>query len=160
MAVPTSGSLSMLDMAQEALYATYGTGSVTGPISMYDMINGGNAGGSGNTYPTLNTSCDPHPGTSLSNTSTIDYFDEQVDTGVGNEGIIYIDRGPVYISGSVTNAGVNTVIYTSPCGTDTAAAGTYITTPNTFGCPNNGCGAVLTVNSSGVVTAVACDFCP
>ena len=33
MAVPSSGSLSMLDMAQEALYATYGTGSVTGPIS-------------------------------------------------------------------------------------------------------------------------------
>lgn len=64
MAVPSSGTLSMQDIAQERLNNTYGSGSVTGPISMYNLINGGNTGGavnSGNTYPALNTGCDPHP---------------------------------------------------------------------------------------------------
>ena len=61
MAVPTSGTLSQLAMAQEALYATYGSGTVTGPISLYDMVNGGNTNGSGNSYPTVNTNCLPNP---------------------------------------------------------------------------------------------------
>ena len=64
MAVPSSGTLSMQDIAQERLNSTYGSGSVTGPISMYNLINGGNTGGavnSGNNYPALNTGCDPHP---------------------------------------------------------------------------------------------------
>ena len=45
MAVPASGTLSMQDIAQERLNNTYGSGSVTGPISMYNLINGGNTGG-------------------------------------------------------------------------------------------------------------------
>ena len=61
MAVPTSGSLSQLAMAQEALYGTYGSGTITGPISLYDMVNGGNTNGSGNSYPTINTGCVPNP---------------------------------------------------------------------------------------------------
>ena len=59
MAVPTNGVLSMQDIAQERLNSTYGSGSVSGPISMYNLINGGNTGGaatSGNTYPALNLS--------------------------------------------------------------------------------------------------------
>ena len=63
MAVPSSGQLSQLAMAQEALYGTYGSGSVTGPISLYDMVNGGNTNGSGNSYPTINTGCTPNPAT-------------------------------------------------------------------------------------------------
>ena len=61
MAVPASGQLSQLAMAQEALYGTYGSGSVTGPISLYDMTNGGNTNGSGNSYPAVNTACTPNP---------------------------------------------------------------------------------------------------
>jgi|TARA_R100000030_G_C3218248_1_gene115230 hypothetical protein len=61
MAVPTNGVLSMQSMAQEALYGTYGSGSVTGPISLYDMVNGGNTNGSGNSYPTINQNCLPNP---------------------------------------------------------------------------------------------------
>ena len=61
MAVPGSGQLSQLAMAQEALYGTYGSGSVTGPISLYDMVNGGNTNGSGNSYPAINTNCTPNP---------------------------------------------------------------------------------------------------
>jgi hypothetical protein len=61
MAVPTSGALSMKDMAQEALYGTWGSGTITSPISLYDLVNGGNTGGSGNTYPTVNSGCTPNP---------------------------------------------------------------------------------------------------
>lgn len=64
MAVPASGTLSMQDIAQERLNSTYGSGNVSGPISMYNLINGGNTGGavtSGNTYPAVNTGCLPNP---------------------------------------------------------------------------------------------------
>jgi len=61
MAIPTSGTLSMQDIAQEALYGTWGSGTITGPISIYDMINGGNSNGSGNSYPTVNDGCTPNP---------------------------------------------------------------------------------------------------
>ena len=61
MAVPTSGTLSQLAIAQEALYATYGSGTITGPISLYDMINSGNTKGSGNSYPAINEGCLPNP---------------------------------------------------------------------------------------------------
>jgi len=150
MAVPSSGSLSMLDMAQEALYATYGTGSVTGPISLYDMTNGGNTNGSGNSYPTVNTSCTPNPATGITNSTTITYiFKDEIDAD--------IDVAPVYYSGT---AGVNTVLYTSPCSSNTLPAGNYVTSINTFGCNNSYCYTYLVVNSSGVVTSVSCDYCP
>ena len=150
MAVPSSGSLSMLDMAQEALYATYGTGSVTGPISLYDMTNGGNSNGSGNSYPTVNTSCTPNPATGITNSTTIDYiYKDEIDES--------IDVAPVYYSGTV---GVNTVLYTSPCSSNTLPAGNYITSINTFGCTNSDCYTYLVVNSSGVVTSVTCNYCP
>lgn len=65
MAIPNPscppGQLSMLAMAQEALYGTYGSGSITGPISLYDMINSGDTKGSGNSYPTINTNSVPNP---------------------------------------------------------------------------------------------------
>ena len=51
----------MLNIAQEALYGTWGSGTITGPISLYDMVNGGNTNGSGNSYPTVNTGCLPNP---------------------------------------------------------------------------------------------------
>ena len=63
MAVPSSGTLSQLGLAQEALYGTYGSGTITGPISIYDMVNGGDLKGSGNSYPTVNDDCTPNPTT-------------------------------------------------------------------------------------------------
>ena len=61
MAVPTSGTLSLKAIAQEALYGTYGSGTITNPIHLYDLVNGGNSAGSGNSYPTVNTACLPNP---------------------------------------------------------------------------------------------------
>tara|TARA_R100000951_G_scaffold5422_1_gene5934 strand:+ start:1161 stop:1667 length:507 start_codon:yes stop_codon:yes gene_type:complete len=61
MAVPTSGAISMLGLAQEALYGTYGSGTITDPIHLYDLVNGGDTAGSGNDYPTVNDDCTPNP---------------------------------------------------------------------------------------------------
>ena len=59
--VPSSGTLSMKSMAQEALHGTYGSGTINYPISLYDMTNGGQANGSGDNYPTVNQDCLPNP---------------------------------------------------------------------------------------------------
>jgi len=61
MTVPLTGILTIEGLAQEALYGTYGSGTITPPIHMYDLMNGGNSAGSGNSYPTLNQSCLPNP---------------------------------------------------------------------------------------------------
>jgi hypothetical protein len=70
MAVPASGALNMLNMAREALYGTWGSGTITGPISLYDMINSGNTKGSGNSYPAINEGCLPNPASRTSTTLT------------------------------------------------------------------------------------------
>ena len=59
--VPSSGTLSMKSMAQEALHGTYGSGAIVNPISLYDMTNGGQVNGSGDDYPGINTFCTPNP---------------------------------------------------------------------------------------------------
>ena len=61
MAVPTSGILTMLGIAQERKHSTYGTGTISSPILMTDLINSGGS----NSFPALNTS-----GTSVPNTTT------------------------------------------------------------------------------------------
>ncbi len=61
MAVPSSGALSLLDMAQECAYGTWGTGSITNPISVRDLVAGGNSYGSGQSYPSINTSSSSYP---------------------------------------------------------------------------------------------------
>lgn len=152
MAVPSSGTLSMLKMAREAKHGDYDGTQSMGTISMYDMMNGGNTNGSTVSYPTLNTSCSPNPATSYGNVITsIERYD--------NPG--FTDVSPVYYTGS---PGVNTVLYTTPCSTNsTLSAGEYWLPDNinAFGCTtNNGCYTILTVNSSGVVTARQCDQCP
>ena len=152
MAVPSSGSLSMLDIAQEALYATYGTGSVTGPISMYDMMNGGNTKGSGNSYPSLNTSCDPHPGTSL-NTPLKRVV--TLTTNSCNPSSSLYNVQDVWVDGLLS---VGDTVYTSPCGTSTLAAGEYFPCGASILANCDDC-EVFTVNSSGVVTAAACEGC-
>jgi len=63
MAVPSSGAVSMLGIAKELKHNNYNsTNSITGLISMYDLMNGGNAGGSGENYPSWdNGSCETNP---------------------------------------------------------------------------------------------------
>lgn len=61
MAVPDSGVLTMLGIAQERKFSTYGTGSFTNPILYTDLINGGGL----NIFPALKTSCNTTPTYSL-----------------------------------------------------------------------------------------------
>ena len=62
MAVPTS-NISMLGIARELYYGNYSSsGSITGAISFYDLMNSGNSGGSGLSYPVWdNSPCSSNP---------------------------------------------------------------------------------------------------
>ena len=83
MAVPTSGAISMLGLAQEALYGTYGSGTITDPIHLYDLVNGGDTAGSGNDYPTVNDDCTPNPVTSGSTPLLQIYKVQQGQSAIG-----------------------------------------------------------------------------
>lgn len=64
MAVPSSGQLNMLKLAREKVYDNYNSSSgITAPISMYDLVNGGNTNGSGVSYDTTNQQSGPKPNT-------------------------------------------------------------------------------------------------
>lgn len=56
MAVPSSGPITMLGIAQERKYGTYGFGTISYPITMFDLINGGGANG----FPGLNVCPQPN----------------------------------------------------------------------------------------------------
>ena len=70
MAVPTSGTLTLLKLAREAKYADYNGNQTMGTIAMYDIVNGGNTHGSTISYPALNRNCLPNPTGSLPNSAT------------------------------------------------------------------------------------------
>jgi len=50
MAVPGSGAITMLGVAQERKYGTYGFGTISYPITMFELLNGGGP----NSFPALN----------------------------------------------------------------------------------------------------------
>lgn len=59
--IPTTGNIRLQLFARERLYGNYGGGgTITGPVSLYNLINGGSTGGgsgSGNSYPVRNGQC-------------------------------------------------------------------------------------------------------
>jgi hypothetical protein len=65
MVVPDSGPLELEELAREAYYGEYNgsavTFPITPPIALYDLVNGGQANGSGMNYPTVNQDCEPNP---------------------------------------------------------------------------------------------------
>ena len=61
MAIPASGALDFLNMARECAYGTWGSGSITGAISIRDLVAGGDTYGSGQSYPSINTSSASFP---------------------------------------------------------------------------------------------------
>ena len=145
MAVPTSGALNMLNMAREALYGTWGSGTITGPISLYDMINGGNANGSGNSYPAINQACTPNP----------------ADRGTYNS--FTIDNGTtLYTTVALTAVGIGTIIYDSVSGSIYTGGGGFISGPSGtvwFGDSSCACPAISTNTTTGAVTGTGCS-CP
>ena len=144
MAVPTSGALSMLNIAQEALYGTWGSGTITGPISIYDMVNGGNANGSGNSYPTVNQNCTPNP----------------ADRGTYNSFTIY-GGTTLYTTVALTAVGIGTIIYDSVSGSIYTGGGGFISGPSGtawFG-GNCACPGFASNTSTGAITSTGCG-CP
>jgi hypothetical protein len=65
MAVPSSGTLSMLGLAREKVHDNYSsTSTPTAPYSIYDLVNGGNTNGSGVSFDATNTNSSSYPNTS------------------------------------------------------------------------------------------------
>ena len=154
MAVPTSGAISMLGLAQEAFYGTYGTGVIADPIHLYDLVNGGDSAGSGDDYPTVNDDCTPNPVDRSYYQITLS---EAIYPSVPNV-TVYTTRNPI------TDLTTNDVLYDYVNGSYTAWTGAsqtnsyWIWSQGTFfnnctDCPN------ITVNSSGVITSAGCS-CP
>ena len=56
MAVPGSGAITMLGIAQERKYGTYGSGTISAPITMFELLNGGGP----NSFPSLNSCPQPN----------------------------------------------------------------------------------------------------
>ena len=56
MAVPSTGPITMLGVAQERKYGSYGFGTISSPITMFDLLNGGGA----NAFPSLNSCPQPN----------------------------------------------------------------------------------------------------
>ena len=136
MAVPSSGALSLLDMAQECAYGTWGSGSITNPISVRDLVAGGNSYGSGQSYPSINTSSSSYPPSSTPVTfqsfysydkdaSSVTSFSASFGGGSGkavcgsSTGVTY------YHDGSGTYPAVNDNVYTDSGATNPMADNYY-----------------------------------
>ena len=103
MAVPSSGTLSMLKMAREAKHGDYNGTQTMGTISLYDMVNGGNTNGSTVSYPTVNTNCLPNPANRNSNQLTA------VTDQMGSTNTTYYYNSNI---GAASNLAVGDYLYT------------------------------------------------
>jgi|TARA_R110000824_G_C14778683_1_gene631718 hypothetical protein len=156
MSVPTSGSLSLRNIARERLYGSYGGGgTITGAVSMFDLLNGGQAGGSGDDYPALNTnSCNP---TVTGEMSSWYGYDQNCVTYYNWQG--KVPNRPTsrcapatlndnyYTTVTFANIVVGTVIYTNSSGSAVLASSDLIIVENTTWIQTNSSGAVTSINS-------------
>ena len=107
MAVPNTGALSMKDIAQEALYGTWGSGTIINPISLYDLVNGGQLKGSGDDYPTVNENCLPNPATRGSSVQLKQVY-KRANTQVTGPFTHYFSSGQAANASSITGS---TILY-------------------------------------------------
>lgn len=157
MAVPNTGALSQLAMAQEALYGTYGSGTVTGPISLYDMVNGGDTNGSGNSYPTVNTSCLPNPA------SRGDYVQflqirKYVNNSLDSTATYYLNPSEAASPQNINNGDIlySDASLTTPVGAHSGTGNYYQQDPSNLTSAQKICGddflVNITTNGSGAMT--------
>ena len=151
MAVPSSGTLSMVKLAREAKYANYNGSQTMGTISFYDLVNGGNTNGSTISYPTVNTGCTPNPATrgSLQLTAVRD------DMGTDSPVTLYYSAG----IGDASNLQAGHILYsdsnlTTPvdllCALQTGETGN-----STRICDTGDVAGCIDTNSSGVITNIS-----
>jgi len=142
MAVPPSGTLSMLKLAREAKYGDYNGSQSMGTISMFDIMNGGQANGSTIDYPTLNTSCNPNP-SDCAGTATYAAIDS-ASNPTGNSITVYY-RSDIFSSQSNFVNTIGAVAYSNNTGTTRYAAG------NAYGFVYPECTNSVNLNSSGQI---------
>jgi hypothetical protein len=163
MGVPSSGTLSMLKMAREAKHGDYNGTQVMGTISLYDMVNGGNANGSTVSYPTVNDNCTPNPITR--NSHKLANLSKWVsgNTWTAQNNNLYFNSN----IGDATDLDVGDYLFTNTSLTTSAGAGSWrqsnqVANNDEYHCyVSNSCAdTYITTNSSGQITFIACDFCP
>ena len=174
MGVPSSGTLEMIKIARERRWANYsGNGLITAPISMYNLILGGNTGGavnSGDTYLTPNPSSPtvlpggPPPIDTPYRFSNF-YGYEQVtarfafnyvfssSSGPNGSCNSAIPSGPYYHTGLNLTPSVNDVVYQGAAPSTTVAGPGYYT-PYTTTFPEQSSGNWFRIISNGVVHSV------
>ena len=139
MGIPTSGALDFLNMARECAYGTWGSGTITGGISIRDLVAGGNSFGSGQSYPAINTSSPSFP----PNTTPVEAdsfygYDKDASSNtqiqpkyLGSRGASCVtvceteDTTIVYTPGTYANFMTQTNLYSNSAGTANAANGWY-----------------------------------
>jgi hypothetical protein len=164
MAVPSSGTLSMVKIAREAKYGNYNGSQTMGTISLYDMVNGGNTNGSTISYPTVNDNCTPNPVSRSSHTlANVAYWIPAESTWSAFNNNYYFNNNV----GDATDLEVGDILFTNTTLATTLPAGSYqqsatVANNDQYHCyVSNACGPTyFTVNSSGAITFIACDFCP
>ena len=121
MAVPSTGTLTMLGIAQERLYNTYGSGTVSDPILMTDLINGGGD----NNFPALNTSSPSKPNTSTPHAMN-EWYGYDQDAASGYAGNIS-NRSESSTNEACEGLDVETAVYKNGT-SSTPAVGDYLFT--------------------------------
>lgn len=155
MAVPSSGTLTMLGLAREKVYNNYSsTSTPTAPYSLYDLVRGGNTNGSGTSFPSTNTMSPSYPSSTTpyemsdwygydNDYSSLTSFSSGAVASTGN--LACAQGAPTntyYHDGSGSFPAVGDNVYTNAFGTTALGNGTYKISTNYM------------VVSSGAVTQV------
>ena len=166
MAVPGSGTINMLGIAQERKFGTYGSGTISNPILSNDLVNSGGL----NSFPALNSSSPTLPSTSTPFELDAWYGYDQdafsgptayLSSGAGRNPCAFSssDR-TLYHSGSGAYPTVGDTVYSNSAGSTKVSGGNR----RWFFSANNG-GATYFVqfasiggSNTGLVTSVA--ICP
>ena len=170
--VPSSGTLEMIKIARERRWGNYsGNGTITGPISFYNLLLGGNTGGavnSGDTYLSPNASSPTvlptdNPPLSASFADFYGYvqitartaFDFVFSSTSGTNGscLIGIPTGPYYHTGLNLTPSVGDVVYQAAAPSTTVAGPGYYT-PYTTTFPPTSSFNWFRIVSNGVVHSV------
>ena len=155
MAVPATGTITMLGLAQEVKYGTYGSGTLAHAIKMSDLINGGGQ----NFFPDIQTGCIPNPHTRNVLTLTNVYTsDDPTPTFT------------LYYNGSIGVANqlsVNDFLFTDSSLTIPASSADYDSdfyqsagSASTVICSDEDTRAVFITDSTGKITSINCDSLP
>ncbi len=139
MAIPASGALDFLNMARECAYGTWGSGSITGAISIRDLVAGGNTYGSGQSYPAINTASSSYPpNTTPVETNSFYSYDKDAvsltsfSSSVGttsSKAVCGQSIGSTYYhDGSGTSPTTGDDVYSDSAGTTSLSDGYYRTT--------------------------------